>query len=97
MRLIDADALMREYQDRVCLGVYCSECPMTDKTDGTCIIERWIYSQPTIDPIKHGKWEMKEDPYGFFSEIPVCSECGCTTKMRENIQILSELRSENGR
>ena len=22
---------------------------MTDKQDGTCLIERWIYSQPTID------------------------------------------------
>ena len=32
---------------------------------------------------KTGRWEMKPDPYGFFDEIPVCSECGCTTKMRE--------------
>ena len=33
--------------------------------------------------IKHGKWEQKPDPYGFFETIPVCSECGCTTKMRD--------------
>lgn len=32
---------------------------------------------------KTGRWEMKPDPYGFFDDIPVCSECGCTTKMRE--------------
>ena len=32
---------------------------------------------------KTGKWEMMPDPYGFFDEIPVCSVCGCTTKMRE--------------
>ena len=32
---------------------------------------------------KSGRWEMKPDPYGFFEEIPVCSECGCTTKWRE--------------
>ena len=32
---------------------------------------------------KRGKWEMKPDPFGFFDDIPVCSECGCTTKMRE--------------
>ena len=34
-------------------------------------------------PVRHGWWEMKSDPYGFFDEIPVCSECGCTTKLRE--------------
>lgn len=33
--------------------------------------------------LRHGHWEMKEDPYGFFDEIPVCSECGHTTKLRE--------------
>ena len=36
-----------------------------------------------LKEVKHGKWEMKPDPYGFFDDIPVCSECGCTTKMRE--------------
>lgn len=38
--------------------------------------------QPTVER-KTGRWEMKPDPYGFFDEIPVCSECGCTTKWRE--------------
>ena len=52
MRLIDADALMREYQDKVCFGVFCVECPMTDEQDGTCLIERWIYAQPTIDAVE---------------------------------------------
>ena len=28
-----------------------------------------------------GKWIEKA--YGFFDSIPVCSECGCITKMRE--------------
>ena len=48
-------------------------------------IQEWIDAQPTIDaePVRHGKWEMKPDPFGFFHDIPVCSECGCTTKMRE--------------
>lgn len=36
-----------------------------------------------VEPIRHGEWIMKPDPYGFFGEIPVCSACGCTTKMRE--------------
>ena len=43
-----------------------------------------LLSLPSAQPErKKGKWEMKPDPYGFFEEIPVCSECGCTTKMRE--------------
>ena len=32
---------------------------------------------------KNGRWEMKPDPFGIFGEIPICSECGCTTKMRD--------------
>lgn len=32
---------------------------------------------------KRGRWEMKTDPYGFFDEVPVCSECGRITKWRE--------------
>lgn len=36
-----------------------------------------------VEERKTGKWEMKPDPYGFFDEIPVCSNCGCTTKWRE--------------
>lgn len=34
------------------------------------------------DAERRGRWEMKEDPYGFFDTIPVCSACGCTTKYR---------------
>ena len=71
MRLIDADALMREYQERICLGVYCADCTMTDKVDGTCLIERWIYAQPTIDAVEvvHGHW-IDCDGYR------ECSRCG---------------------
>lgn len=36
-----------------------------------------------LQVVRHGKWEMKPDPFGFFHDIPVCSECGCTTKTRE--------------
>ena len=47
-------------------------------------IESEISNIPSAQPErKKGEWEMKPDPYGFFDEIPVCSECGCTTKMRE--------------
>lgn len=36
-----------------------------------------------VEPVRHGRWERKPDPYGFFDTIPVCSVCGCTTKWRE--------------
>ena len=52
-----------------------------------------FYYKPAIDKVietiltdaqevRLGRWEMKEDPYGFFDTIPVCSVCGCTTKYR---------------
>ena len=48
------------------------------------IAQAWLCIKETLtaEP-KHGRWIDKEDPYGFFDHIPVCSECGCTTKMRE--------------
>lgn len=33
--------------------------------------------------VRHGRWEKKDDPYGYFDKIPVCSECGCTTELRK--------------
>ena len=45
------------------------------------ILER--VSKPDREEKAMTKWEMKPDPFGFFDDIPVCSECGCTTKMRE--------------
>ena len=83
MRLIDADALHDYMRARKKWVV---------KSDGKHNegytydqVHFGIDAQPTVDavPVRHGKWEMKPDPYGFFDEIPVCSECGCTTKMRE--------------
>ena len=77
MRLIDADALKAVFEEKsseaVCGVELCK-----------AIISR-IDEAPTVDaePVRHGEWEMKPDPFGFFHDIPVCSECGCTTKMRE--------------
>ena len=34
-------------------------------------------------PAVYGRWIEKDDPYSFFDTIPVCSVCGCTTKMRQ--------------
>lgn len=70
MRLIDAKAMMREYQERLCLGIYCAECTMTDKADGTCLIERWIYAQPVIDAV----------------EVVRCKECKHKQQCRKAVE-----------
>lgn len=78
MRLIDADKL-EEYKVDCCVS-------LTEWQEGwNDAIDTVMGETPTVDtePVRYGKWIMKSDPYGFFDEIPVCSECGCTTKMRE--------------
>lgn len=57
----------------------------TDMSEYSDRLYKLAYERGKVEavPVRHGKWEMKPDPYGFFDEIPVCSECGCTTKMRE--------------
>ena len=71
-RLIDAEKLKKHYA-------------WWEDDERRTLFDQIVDAQPTIDaePVRHGKWEMKPDPFGFFDEIPVCSECGCTTTMRE--------------
>lgn len=40
-------------------------------------------SAADVAEVRHGRWEKKDDPYGFFDIIPVCSECGRTTELRK--------------
>ena len=50
---------------------------------GMHLCEEAVRNQTSAEPErKTGRWKMEPDPYGFFDEIPVCSECGCTTMMR---------------
>lgn len=63
----------------------CGDCEYYATNDcEECRMDR-LTRIPTADvrPVKRGEWMRKPDPYGFFEDIPVCSECGCTTKMRE--------------
>ena len=68
-RLIDADAIPWLVE-----GV--GEIPVITKGE--------IDQMPTVDavPVMHGEWNMKKDPFGYFGDIPVCSECDCTSMMR---------------
>lgn len=77
MRTIDADAIPYTmiYRENWMRGTGGEEQAAWKST---------IDAMPTIEPErKQGEWIMNTDPYGFFDEIPVCSECGHTTKMRE--------------
>lgn len=73
MKLIDADALRQEI-----LSI------MPERSEVLLIVD----NQPEIERLqpKKGHWEMKEDPFGLFDEIPVCSECGCTNDMRKKTE-----------
>ena len=79
MRLINADKLRADVLSwGNCYNGF------SDAYDKAMIIDA-IDEQPTIkaESVRRGRWEDKEDPYGFFDTIPVCSECGHTTTMRK--------------
>lgn len=50
--------------------------------DALSVIEGLQAEIERLQP-KKGHWEMKEDPLGFWDEIPVCSECGCMNTLRK--------------
>ena len=50
MRLIDADALMRVYQEVLCPHVSCADCSFL-MDDGNCRFETMIREAPTIDAV----------------------------------------------
>ena len=50
MRLIDADALMRVYQEVLCPYVSCADCSLLTN-DGNCRFETMIREAPAIDAV----------------------------------------------
>ena len=108
MRLIDADALKTVHGMRD----DCAECDKEERRKSVkCEYDRvftkmdfcgWLDDAPTVDaaPVRRGRWKMKPDPYGFFEEIPVCPECGCTTEMRKTYNYCpfcgADMREEDG-
>lgn len=75
VRLIDANALVKEIESVHCKGcnnyngAMCRACEWMDAMD-------YIEDAPTIDaqPVKHGKWVMHKAPFPIQS-IYSCSEC----------------------
>jgi rubrerythrin len=77
-RLIDANALKEsvhahDYVLKDCLN-------STDKGMFTVGIMQAIDEQPTVDPVKHGKWIVWDEIVaGIYHTVSECSECGFTT------------------
>ena len=89
MRLIDADALYREYQSVVCHDISCAECKAVDKDTGECRVDYLISDAPTIDSDRpKGKWIDNGDRYFRCSLCGTkdtdtwdwCHGCGCRMK-----------------
>lgn len=78
MRLIDADAL-RDLMEQVCW----------DRVEMRAV-QKTIDEQPTIDPVKHGKWIEREryrttkDGVFHTYRYKVCSICGRASGRRMN-------------
>lgn len=65
MRLIDADKLQeRAYQMRFSTRI---------TEGGLALINYLLSEEPTVDPVKHGRWIFEEYPDGYYHAI--CSEC----------------------
>lgn len=62
MRLIDADALWKQFENS-------SWCVNRDRDD---VAEELLLDAPTIDPVKYGKWVSGHE----WMPIYVCSICG---------------------
>ena len=83
MRLIDADALMNTYAERLELiaeryGVYSSECGILNGA------MKLLETQPTIEERKTGRWEdvhidVANDNKGRSYCFYVCTACGVTS------------------
>lgn len=75
MRLIDADRMRND--DSMCEGVLCDECPFADRLRSKCSFVDFMDRQPTVDPVKHGRWIAGYDSGNkYWPDRWVCSECG---------------------
>lgn len=80
-RYIEADKLLREYQEKICFGVECKLCPFCDTEELTCMLDNWITEQPTADVREnvHGKWIERKGVLHPLETDGECSECGYVT------------------
>lgn len=65
-RLIDANAFL-ERKKRLC---------------NFETLKNWVNAEPTIDPVRHGKWELKRFGEDGLNGHFICSECNLTIPTR---------------
>lgn len=62
MRLIDADVI------KIPKGFF-------EKVDNVPKFYDWLDDQPIVDPVKHGRWIIRDNPGTGWYRV-ICSECG---------------------
>ena len=81
MRLIDADAMVKELTRPTGLYADCERCSWSISNECMdCIVEDVIKHMPAIEPVKHGhynyiKYLYLVDGYYVVNETMQCSEC----------------------
>jgi len=65
--LINGREMLKRYQEDLCYGIACKDCPMCTE-DGGCRVEEWIDKFPSADR-PQGEWI--KDNLG----TVICSEC----------------------
>lgn len=82
MRLIDADELVKRFKI-IANDNWNKQTPTSWGAAFSDAIEI-VDEQPTIDPVKHGRWEKDSDTAFYWR----CSECGCYLFWRKEDYLL---------
>lgn len=90
MRLIDADALLKDINDLIQMWSGGESFLEIGHTNGLETAKVYIVDAPTIDaePVRHGKWIEHHEPYTWMGYTYwSCSECGFECGYEKDITI----------
>ena len=84
-RYIDADKMLKNYQEDICFSVECKLCPFLDGGECLCLVENFINEQPTADVVEvvRGEWAdykgdnnewLRNDGKSVFCQCSKCEE-----------------------
>ena len=92
-RYIDADKMLKNYQEDICFVVECKLCPFLDGGECLCLVEKFINEQPTADVVEvvRGEW-IPHEGYSqcnkcnslWTVESNYCPNCGAKMERRED-------------
>ena len=79
MRLIDADALIEKFNEKVNMAECLIDARTAERFATFCALSDAVEQMPTVDvaPVVHGRWNPTETP--FMNECVDCSICGYRT------------------